>query len=195
MACGLSFEGCYVLAPYLVVGSSDDVLYRHWAVLDLIALDSNPLEIFNRGVTKRGIHSSGLLCAFNLSLCESLLVVGDSVDVECKIGIFGVEVVESTLVHFELHVWLINILLVNDKHLVVTVVNHLILLDEITECDDVGNSILAKPNFIIISSDRRFMIDLHSAAIALEFHYIFGSLHGLVLSCRIGPSSIDCRVV
>jgi hypothetical protein len=166
MACGLSFQGCYVLAPYFVV--IDDVLYLHWEFLDLIALD-NPLEIFNRGVVKRGIHSSGLLCAFNLSLCESLLVVGDSVDVECKIGIFGVEVVESTLVHFELHVWLIGMFSVNDKHLVVTVVSHLILLDEITECDDVGNSILAKPNFIIISSDLRFMIDLPSAAIALDF--------------------------
>jgi hypothetical protein len=172
MACGLSFEGCYVLAPYLV--GSDDVLYRHWAVLDLIALD-DPLEIFSRGVTKHGIQSSGLLCDLNLSLCESFFVVGDSVDVECKIGIFGVEVVESTLVHFELHVWRIDICSVNDKHLVVTVVRHSILLDEITECDDIGNSILAKPNFI----DRRFMIDLHSAAVALEFHHIFGSLHFL----------------
>ena len=174
MTCGLSFEGCYVLAPYIV--GSGDVLYRHWAVLNLVALD-DPLEVFDRRVTKRGIQSSGLLCAFYLSLRESLFVIRDSVDVECEIDIFGVEIVESTLVHFELHVWLVDIFFVNDEHLVVAVVCHSILFHEIRECDDVGDSILAKPNFVIISVDRRFMIDLHSAAVALEFHHIFGFLH------------------
>ena len=157
---------------------SGDVLYRHWAVLNLVALD-DPLEVFDRRVTKRGIQSSGLLCAFYLSLRESLFVIRDSVDVECEIDIFRVEIVEFTLVHFELNVWFVDIFSVNDEHLVVAVVCHSILFDEIRECDDVGDSILAKPTFIIISSDRRFMIDLHSAAIALEFHQIFGSLHFL----------------
>jgi hypothetical protein len=175
VTCGLSFEGCYVLAPYIV--GSGDILYRYWAVLNLVALD-DPLEVFDRRVTKRGIvQSSDLLCAFYLSLRESFFVIRDSDDLECEINIFGVEIVESTLVHFELHVWLVDIFSVNDEILVVAVVCHSILFDEIRECDDVGDSILAKPNFVIISVDRRFMIDLHSAAVALEFHHIFGFLH------------------
>ncbi len=50
----------------------DDVLDGHWAVLNLVALD-DPLEVFNTGVAERGIQSSGLLCAFYLSLSESRL--------------------------------------------------------------------------------------------------------------------------
>ena len=41
-ACGLSFEGCNVLAPYFM--GCDDVLYRHGAVLNLVALD-HPFEV------------------------------------------------------------------------------------------------------------------------------------------------------
>ena len=89
-SCGLSFEGCDVLSPYLM--GSDDVLYGHWAVLDLVALD-NPLEIFDRRVSKRGIQSSCLLCAFELSLGEAQLVFSNGVEVECEISILGVIVV------------------------------------------------------------------------------------------------------
>ena len=87
-SCGLSVEGCGVLSPYLM--GSDDVLYHHWAVLDLVALDY-PLEVFDRWVSKHGLQSSGLLGAFHLSRGKSHFVVRDGIDVECEINIFRVE--------------------------------------------------------------------------------------------------------
>ena len=70
-ACGLSFESCNVLTPYLV--GSDEVFDRHWAVLNLVALEY-PFEIFNRRVSKGGIQSPCLLCAFDLSLGKTHLL-------------------------------------------------------------------------------------------------------------------------
>ena len=89
-ACGLSFEGSYVFAPYFI--GRDNVVNGNWAVLDLTALD-NPFEVFHGRVSMVGVQSLCKFCSLELSFRKSHFIVIDSMDVECEVIILGIVVV------------------------------------------------------------------------------------------------------
>jgi hypothetical protein len=97
---GLPFQCGDVLPPNLE--GNVDILDRHWTVLDLVA-PNHPLKILPGRVTEHGVQSSGKLCTLDLSLRETFLVPGDSIN-ENKRFISWIVVVKSAFVHPKLHV-------------------------------------------------------------------------------------------
>ena len=143
----------------------DGVLYSHWAVLDLVALDY-PFKVLDRWVSEGSIQSSCELCTFQLSFAECFLVIINCVD-EGKVFVGWFVVVKSAGVHLELHVGQVGTCSVDDEHLVVTVIRNLILLYQVPERYDIGYCELAEPNLFVISVDGGFMANLHCATITL----------------------------
>ena len=72
--------------------------------------------------------------------------------------------------HLELHVGFVDMLSVHNERFVITVIGYLILLDQVLECDDIGDGIFAEPNVFVVSRDRCFVGDPHSTTIALQCH-------------------------
>ncbi len=84
---------------------------------------------------------------------------------------------ETTLVHFKLHVWFGLLFPIYNKHLVVAVIRYLILFDQLFQCNDIGYSLLAEPDMAVVSFHLGLVVYLHGATIACQLHVLVGFVY------------------
>ena len=139
---------------------------------------NHPLELFPGWVAELGINGPRNFCAFDLSLGVTFLVYRDSV-YECEVFIARVLVIHPALVHSEFHICFALRLLVDNEHLVFTIIGDLILMYDIFQSNDVGDGSLAEPNVFVIARHFCLVGHYHGTTIALESH----DAAGLVSIC------------
>ena len=121
-------------------------------------------------------------CSFSickLTLHETFLVPQNGVHESHMFVLSWIVTVETTLVHPELHVGLVLCLAVNYEHKVVAVAGDPMLLDDIAECNCVGDGSFAEPNTLVVTRHRRLVGHQHGAPVAPKSHGL-AQLEGLV---------------
>ena len=68
--------------------------------------------------------------------------------------------------HPELHIGLVRSM--NHEHLFVTVVRNTKLTNDVPQSNDVGNSLRAKPKWVLVSWQARLIGDHHGSTVTLQ---------------------------
>ena len=105
-------------------------------------------------------------------LCETFFFLGDSVN---KIELFlpSVEVVQTRLVHSELHVGFPIILSMDDEYHLIYPVGNKVLETQVAQGYDIGDGVFTKPHTIVVDIYCFLVGHFHRATIALQSHYSF----------------------
>jgi hypothetical protein len=94
----------------------------------------------------------------------------DSVDKNKIIFDPWILIVLYTLVHTIFHIRIALRLPVYNKHLIVTIIRDVILLNQISQSDDVGDGSCAEPNILVVARHSGFPSHYHSTTIAIQYH-------------------------
>jgi hypothetical protein len=76
-------------------------------------------------------------------------------------------IVQSALMHYKIHVGFAIFLTMYDKHLIVAVVRHSVLLYEILKRNDIRDGVFTKPHVLVVAINRCLLFDPHIPPIAL----------------------------
>jgi hypothetical protein len=144
---GFPFQRSDVLAPNLQ--SNVDVLDRYRTVLDLVT-ENHPLEVLHGWLTQCIVQSSCDFCTLDFPLNEAFLVLRDSFDKRKMLLLLRVVVMQPTLMHSKLHIWFGLRLPLDHKHQIITTVCDAILIYQIVQSNDIGNSSRAEPNSLVV---------------------------------------------
>jgi hypothetical protein len=151
------------------ISQATSILDGHGKILDLVALN-HPLEILHGGVAQILVQNPCELCTLSLSLRETFLVFRNNVDESKMIFVPWIVIVLSTLVHTKFHIRISLRLPVYKKNLIVTIICDAILLNQISQSDDVGDCCCATPNILVVARHSGFPSHYHSTTVAFQSH-------------------------
>ena len=77
---------------------------------------------------------------------------------------------QPAILHSEFHIWFVLRFSVDYEHLVLTIIGNLILLYDISQCNNVGDGSLSEPNVFVVARHFCLVGHYHGTAVALEFH-------------------------
>ena len=99
--------------------------------------------------------------------CETFFVIGDSVN---KIELFlpSVEVVQTRLVHSELHVGFPIRLSMDDEYHLISPVGNKVLETQVAQGYDIGDGVFTVPHTIMLAIHHCLVGHCHHAAVALQ---------------------------
>ena len=112
-----------------------------------------------------------------MSCCESFFILGDIVDkIELLIPWF--EVIQTTLMHYELHVWFTFILSMDHEHHLIAPVGNHVPETQVSQHYNIGDGIFTEPHTVVAAVCLAG--NCHRSVIALKSHFSFpliGLLH------------------
>jgi hypothetical protein len=141
----------------------------HRKVLDLVTAN-HPLEVLCGRVTQCLVQSSCDLFTLDLPLSEALLVIKYSGDVSTMLFLPRVVVMQAALVHSEFHIRSGLRLPMDHKHQIITIVCDVVLIYQIAQSNDIGNSSRDEPNSLGVAQNSCFSIYYHGSTVSLQSH-------------------------
>jgi hypothetical protein len=79
---------------------------------------------------------------------------------------------ETTFVHFQLHIWFVLLFTMNNKHLVIAVVCYSLLFDQVFQSNDIGYGVFPVPDIFVVSFHSGLLVYLHGTAVARQSHIL-----------------------
>ena len=166
---GIAFKCCNFLAPYLL--RDFNVLDCHWPVLDLVAAN-HPLVVLSWRIYEYGLDSPSNLRTLVLSHSETFFVLRGGVN-NSELLIYRAEVMYTTFMNSELHIWFTFRLFMNNEHHLVVLLCNEVLETQVYQRYNIGDESFAEPHTVVIAIHCLLVGHCHCTEISLNFHFRF----------------------